>query len=149
VARIRHATPRDIKAVAGLGLEALEVNPIPNFVISKERVLEATTAVISDAGSYCAVVEDDDGTIVGAVSALVHDMMFYERRQASVLQFYCKKPGWGIKLLRDFGRWCEKRRVIKMVTFTLDGYTDKRVPILLERLGYQPDLPVYLRFMHV
>ena len=147
--RIRHATIHDLKAVAALGIEALEKNPLPNMVISRDRVLDHATVCITDAGSYCAVVEDDDGQVVGALSALTHEMMFYERRQSSVLQCYCKLKPWGLWLIKDFLRWTRSRRVIKLITFTLDSADpeeQERFAHLLERVGFAPDLPVYVRY---
>ena len=144
---IRHATIHDLKGVVALGIEALEINPIEQLVIDEDKVVEAATVILNDRGSYCGVVVDDNDQIVAAVSALVHDIMFYKRRQASVLQFYSKAPpGWGMKLIRHFIAWTKERPIIKMITFTLDGTTDPRVPIMLARLGFSPDLPVYVRY---
>lgn len=143
---IRKATPDDIHAIIELGLEALAKDAYPNLVVSKVKMYSLATECISSANNFAYVAVKDD-IIVGAVSALVHSMLFYERSQASVVQFYCKVPGQGIKLLRELMKWVDSRPVIKMVCFTLDVKADPRIGKLLIRLGLSEELPVYLKIM--
>jgi len=140
---IRPATPSDIPAITSLGLEALMNDPYPNLVISPEKVEKMAIECVSAATNFCWVAEED-GEVVAAVSALVHDMMFYERKQATVVQFYTRKSGAGIKLIREFLGWARGRRVIKMICFTLECNADPRIGKLLRRLGLSEALPVYM-----
>lgn len=143
---IRKAKPDDIQAIIDLGLEALEVNAYDNLVISKVKMFSLATDCISSSNNFAYVAVKND-IIVGAVCALVHSMLFYERSQASVIQFYCKTPGLGIKLLREFMKWTKSRPIIKMVCFTLEAKADPRLGKLLIRLGLHEELPVYLKIM--
>jgi len=143
---IRVAVPDDLEGIVALGLEALNSDPYPNLVISKDKVYAMAVECISSANHFVWVAEKD-GRIVGAVSAIVHPIMFYEKKQATVVQFYTTEPGEGIKLIREFMKWVERRPVIKMVCFTLELNSDPRIQKLLSRLGLTCALPVYLKIM--
>ena len=140
---IRKATPSDISDVARLGIEALNIGAYDNLRICKDKVLAIATECVSAPCNFCWVAEKDN-EIVGAVSALVHPMAFYERSQASVVQFYCTDPGQGVKLIRELLHWVDTRPAIKMVCFTLECKVDPRIGKLLKRLGLQNELPVYM-----
>lgn len=144
MALIRPATISDLNAVIDLGVEAMTVDPLPNMVVDRDKIRVMAVECISGPSNFCWVCEDDDGQVVGAVSAIVQDCLFYQRRQATVLQFYCKKPGQGIKLLREFLRWARGRPIIKMIVFALESGADPRIGKLLERLGLGRALPIYM-----
>lgn len=143
---IRRATPNDIKDIVALGLEALEIDAYENLIISPDKV-EAIAKECVSATCNFAWVAEKDGKVVGAVCAIVTDMLFYERKQATVVQFFCKERGEGVKLLREFMKWCESRPAIKMTCFTLEYNADHRIGLLLNRLGLKQELPVYLKMM--
>jgi len=143
---IRKATPSDIAAVVKLGMEALNRDAYEGLVISEPKVLEMATECISSASHFCWVVEKDY-KVVGAVSAMIGPMAFYERNQATVVQFSCDEPGEGLKLIREFMRWAKARRAIKMIVFTLECKADPRIGKLLERLGLDNELPVYMKVL--
>lgn len=137
---IRPATLSDVDGIAALGLEALG-NP-DGLRVSREKVYEAARECISSRTNYAGVVVQD-GEVVGALCAFVHELMFFERKQASVIQFYCKAPGEGIKLIRDFLAWARSRPMIKMIAFTLECDADPRIGKLLQRLGFDEEMPVW------
>ncbi len=143
---IRKATPSDIKGIVALGLASLEKDAYENLLISPDRVMAIAQECVSATCNFSWVAEKD-GEIVGAVCAIVTDMLFYERKQASVIQFFCEEPGDEVKLLREFMKWCESRPAIKMVCFTLEYNADPRIGLLLKRLGLTQELPVYLKMM--
>ena len=141
---IRKAAPDDIPSIMKLGLDALESDAYENLVISRTKVYSLATECVSSSSNFAWVAEKD-GEIVGAVCALAHTMLFYERSQASVVQFYCKSPGDGIKLLRELMKWFNSRPVLKMICFTLEVKADPRIGKLLNRLGLDEELPVYMK----
>ena len=143
---IRKAGPADIDGVTALGLEALENDPYEGLLIDPARVRAVAMEGITAPSNFCWVCEED-GEIVGAVTAIVTDMLFYERKQANVVQFYCKAPGEGAKLLRELMSWARGRPVIKAVLFTLEHRADPRIGKLLTRLGLEVELPVYMEVM--
>jgi hypothetical protein len=143
---IRKATPDDIDSIVALGFEALQSDPYDGLTISRVKVYNVATECVSSSNNFAWVAEKD-GEVVGAVCAIVHPIMFYEKRQASVVQYYCTDPGQGIKLLREFMRWAEGRPVIKMICFTLEINSDPRIGDLLAKLGLAGELPVYLKLI--
>ena len=139
----RQATVKDIDIVAELGVEGLENDPYENMVIDKKKVRDIARECISSPANFCWVAEED-GVVVAAVSAMVFDFMFYERKQCNVVQFWTRKSGAGAPLLRIFLKWARKRRIIKMILFTLECNVDPRVGKLLTRLGLKSELPIYV-----
>jgi hypothetical protein len=140
---IRKAVPNDIDSIVCLGIEALNKYSYPNLLIDKDKIYQIARECVSAPCNF-SWVSVTDNKVTGAVCALVHPLMFYERSQASVVQFYCKTPGEGIKLLREFLGWARSRPVIKLICFTLEGRMDPRVGKMLNRLGLKQELPVYL-----
>jgi len=139
----RPAHPMDVNEVVRLGLMALEENAYEELVIDVDKVRQVAIEGISGAQHFCWVA-DRGGRLVAAVGALVHPMTFYERNQATVVQFYATEPGTGLPLIRRFLEWARARRGIKMIQFTLEPNSDPRLPKMLERLGLKRDLPVYV-----
>jgi len=142
---IRPAKPSDTQAIVDLGLDALSKAGYENLVIDKDKVREVAIECISSSSNFAWVAEED-GKVVAAVSAVVHDMMFYERKQATVVQFYTLKPNAGLPLMREFLKWARGRRAIKVICFTLECRTDPRIGVLLERLGLQSEIPMFMEF---
>ena len=140
---LRRAKPADLDAITELGVEALNIDPFEDMVIDPGRCRRMAQMCVNDAGSF-AWVSEIDRVVVAAVLASVHDCMCYERKQASVVQFYTRVPGEGIKLIRHFFRWVEPRRAIKMVAFTLETKVDPRIGKMLSRMGLNLEMPVYL-----
>lgn len=138
---IRRAKPRDIEAVAQLGLEALKAFAYPRMVVDPDKVRAVAREVVTGAGNFCMVAEQN-GALVGAVSALVHEQLFYERRTASVVQFYSKVPRVGVRLIRIFLEWARARPGIKTIVFTVETQADPRIVRLLQRLGLTDSFPV-------
>lgn len=141
---IRKAVPNDIHAIVDFGIEVLNINPYENLSISRVKVYSMATECVSSSNNFAWIAEKND-KIVGVVGALVHPMMFYEGSQASVVQFFCKSPGNGIKLLRKLMDWIEGRHVIKMTCFSLEVRADPRIGKLLNRLGLDKELPIYIK----
>lgn len=143
---IRRATPHDVTGVSELGIEALKNDPYPSLIIDEEKVVSTARECISSPSNFC-MVSDFNGEIVAAVSSLVHQQMFYQRQQATVVQFYTRVPGEGVKLLRELKKWYMSRNGIKMICFTFETRADPRVKKLVSRIfGGSDELPV---IMHI
>jgi hypothetical protein len=140
---IRKATPADIPAIVELGLEAMNKGAYPNMVISREKIEAMARECVSSAQNFSWVAEKN-GIVGGVLCALVHDCMFYERRQATVVQFYSHLPGEGMNLLRKLKRWWQSRPGVKMIVFSLEHDADPRIGKILQRMGFFVALPVYL-----
>lgn len=144
VDRIREAKTPDIPAIVSLGRQVLEENPIPNTIISTEKLKTTAWECVHSTNNYAWVAEVD-GQVVAAVCALLQQQQVYERMQATVVQFYTTVPGWGEKLIRHFLEWAEKPKV-KAVVFMLDGNADPRIIKLLERMGFTEQMPVMVKW---
>lgn len=141
---IRKAIPADIPKAVEIAIEALSIDPYPELVISRERVTTMVTECISSAAHF-AWVSEIDGEIVGGLGALVTPMIFHERNQASVLLWYCRRPGDGAALMRQFMRWCAGRPLIKQIQYTGERGADPRVGRLAIKCGLTEQLPLYLK----
>jgi hypothetical protein len=148
---IRNATPSDIKAITELGIESLEINdPYPELRIDPYKVKDMATTVVSSASNF-AWVSEIDGEVVGAVCALSHDCMFYERKQLSVVMYYCRVPKDGGRLIKKLVKWYRKRPALKLCMFTLEAGRDpiekaksEKVGRFLIKLGLKKELPNYV-----
>lgn len=142
---IRPAQLSDIPAVERLAFEALSRDKPKNMVIDKDKIHEMAVHLASG-NKHFSWVSETDGEITGCVAALVHEMLFFERNQCSVLMYYCKSPGEGIKMLRELMRWAKSRPMIKMLEFTLERTGNERIKKLLKRLGLTESFPI---MMHI
>lgn len=140
---IRRAVPQDIPAIVSLAIEAVRPERYPYLVLSREKIGRLAVECVSSAQHFLWVAERD-GVIGGAVVAVVNEGLWFDRREACVVMFYCVLPGEGIKLLRQFLRWVAARTIIKRVVFTLEDDADPRVGKLLARLGFKRAFPVYV-----
>ncbi len=131
---IRPARIADVPEIVDLAVESVTREPLP---VRVDRAAMAETARTLIAGNqHFAWVAEDGGKVVAAVGAAAQPGFWFERLQASVLMFYCRAPGAGIALLREFARWVKARPAIKMAVFSLEPNADPRVEKLLARLGF-------------
>lgn len=140
---IRKARPDDLNAIVALGLEALSRDAYESLVPSKEGVEETARACISSAQHFCWVAEKD-GKVLGVLSAMTQPLVLYERSYANVLMWFCKVPGDGARLMREFIRWVRSRPAIKLVQYTGERGADLRIARLVERIGFGEQLPLYV-----
>jgi hypothetical protein len=142
---IHLAESKHIPGLVKLAVNALTADPIPNQRISVNRLQGlAETCVLIDY-NY-SIVSVKNGEVVAALSALVHDQLVYERKMATVVQFYTLTPGEGVKLIREFLRWARSLRKIKAIAFTLERGADPRIGSLLSKLGLNSEMPVYVEW---
>jgi len=141
---IRKAKPSDIGKIVELGIESLEKNdPYPELRISREKVKEMATEMVSGA-SHFAWVDEQDGEVVGAVCAYTSEILFHERKQADVLMYYARSPGGGGWLLKQLIRWWKGRPGIKMMSIVLEEGTDPKVGEFLTKRGLKKELRCYV-----
>lgn len=137
---IRIATPSDIPVLIELSIEALEIDPYPELVISREKVARQVTASISSAKHF-AWVSERDGKVVGGLIAIVDDMLTYERSMCVVCMWYCRVKGDGLKLMAQFMAWVRSRPMVKQVQYTNDRHMDPRIAgYLINQYGFKDDV---------
>jgi len=140
---IRNAVPADIDKIVELGIESLELNdPYPELLISEAKIRRMTVEVVSSKAHFSWVCEVD-GEVIGAVCGLSHDIMFHERKQLSVLLFYCRSASGGGFLIRKMIRWFKSRPVLKMIVMTLDGGDNPKLGALLVKMGLDKKMLCY------
>ena len=138
---IRKATPNDLIKIVDLGVEALEKTGHKGFIIDREKITAIARKCISSPSDFVWVSEIDKN-IVAAVTVSVCPMTCYIHKQASVVQFYSKKNGEGIKLIKQLIKWWESRPGLKTLVFTLECDVDERTVKLLKLLGFSFEFPV-------
>ena len=139
---IRPAALRDVPGIMDLAMEALNDDPYETWRIDRDKVKAVAIECISGASNFAWVCEEN-GEIVASVVALVHPMTFYERSQATVMQFYSRgKNGQGVRLIKEFLRWAKGRPIIKHIVFTLERNADPRIEDVLTRLGMTNKLKI-------
>ncbi len=142
---IQEAAPTHVPGMVALGKQALQENPAPRQRISYEKLTNLARECIASPNNY-AKVSVKDGEVVASVCAIVDEQMLYERKQATVVQFYTKAAGEGMKLIRDFLKWARAQRKIKSIVFMVEFGADPRIKNLLERLGLACDSPVLVEW---
>jgi len=131
---IRPAVLSDIPAIVDIAVESVSNDPLP---VKVDKGSMADTARDAIAGNqHFLWVSEVDGQVVGAVCAVSEKSFWYERQQCSVLLYYTRVPGEGIKLLRELARWIKSRPVIKVAVMELEPGCDPRLIKFLQRIGF-------------
>lgn len=130
---IRKATPGDVQAIVDLAVESVSKNPLP--VIIDQKAMRDTAIQCMGPAHFC-YVSDVEGQVVGCVAACVQPSFWYQRSTCSVLLYYCRVPGDGLRLLRRFADWVKSRTAIKVAIVELEPDTDTRLIQFLKRLGF-------------
>ena len=137
---IRIANPSDIPALIELSVEALQIDPYPELVISRENIAKQVTACVSSAKQFAWVSSRND-VVVGGLIAIVDSMLCFERSQATVCMWYLRKKGDGLKLMDKFIEWTETRPMIKQIQYTNDRHMDPRIAEYMQRKhGFSSDV---------
>ncbi len=133
---IRKAKTSDVKLVSVLAHRVAK-ECYPNLLPNKDSIHDAVTACISSPAHYSLVSCDDSGKVTGAIGVMVSDMLWAERKSASVVMFYAEVPGDGMKMLRQFIEWARGRRAIKAIGFMVDFGNKGRIGKLIKRAGLE------------
>lgn len=130
---IRKAKPQDIPSIVDIAVESVSQNPIP---VRIDREAMADEARIALNPAHFLWVSEIDGKIVAAFCAMVSHSFWFRGKTASVLLYYTRVPGEGIKLIREFSRWVKSRSGIKVVAWEFEPETDPRLIKFVKRLGF-------------
>jgi len=130
---IRRAVPADIGPVIELAIESVSRDPLP-VRVSREAMRDTGRTLM--APSHFFWVAEQGGRIVAAVAACVQPSFWFERAQCSVLLYYSRVRGAGVRLLREFARWVRSRPTIKVAVIELEPGVDPRLVRLMKRMGF-------------
>jgi len=131
---IRPATLSDIAAIADIAVESVSIDPLP-VRVDPDSIKDTIKEAVSS-NQHFVWVSEIDGKVVAAVGAMSERSFWYERQQCSVMLYYTRVPGEGIKLLRELGRWIKSRPVIKVAVMELEPNADPRLINFLGRIGF-------------
>ena len=130
---IRKGIPSDVEAIVEIAIESVSRNPIP--VIIDRKAIKAQVIECMGPAHFC-WVSVIDGEVVGAVGAYVQPSFWHQRNVCSVLLYYTRVPGEGLKLIRQFARWVKDRPAIKVAVIEFEPETDPRLIRWMRRLGF-------------
>jgi hypothetical protein len=131
---IRAATLADVPAIVDIAVESVSQNPLPVRICRDSMAETAREAIAGN--QHFVWVSEIDGEVVAAVGAMSERSFWYERQQCSVMLYYTRVPGEGVKLLREFGKWVKSRPVIKVAVIEMEPDTDPRLLKLMGRIGF-------------
>jgi len=131
---IRAATLADVPAIVDIAVESVSQNPLPVRICRDSMAETAKEAIAGN--QHFVWVSEIDGEVVAAVGAMSERSFWYERQQCSVMLYYTRVPGEGVKLLREFGKWVKSRPVIKVAVIEMEPDTDPRLLKLMGRIGF-------------
>ena len=140
---IRKATAADIPRLVELSIDILKIDQYEQLVIDPERVRDEVEDCVTDPTGFAWVSENKDG-IQGGLGAIVLPMPHYERKQCQIVMLYCKIPGDGARLLREFMKWMKTKPMIRQVLYLAERGADPRIGKLIYRLGFKEALSMYV-----
>jgi len=130
--RSRPATLKDLSAVVIIALTEAEKFPVRP---DKKKIKQLVTESISTKSNFCWVSEEE-GKVTGALVAISHQGLWFERKHLSILLLTTTTKGAGISMLREMLAWVKTSGAIKVVT--TDFIVPPRMAVLLTRLGLRP-----------
>lgn len=131
---IRKATHADIGQLLDLSCESVARDPLP-VKVDRDGMRQMAMQVIGNPAHFAWVAEKD-GALTAAVAAVVQPGFWFKGLQASVILFYAREAGEGVRLIREFARWVKSRSGIKLAVFELEPGADERIERLVSRLGF-------------
>ena len=99
------------------------VNALADVFINTvaDKIISQALALISDwRNSFHLAAFDRTGEVIGAVAATVHEMPWFERCEAHVIQFRALDVWVGMRLLREMKRWADADMRIRRVVWVLE-----------------------------
>ena len=137
---IREAKQTDIPDLIPLAIEALKSDSYPELKIDQSRVFTQITACVVSRQHFCWVSEQD-GEIVGGLGAIVAPQAVYEGNHAIIFGWYCRKPGDGLKLMKQFLNWVQEKKNVHSIEYSLPKKDRERISKVVKRLGFRTPVP--------
>lgn len=142
---IRPATLSDIYAIEGIA--ASEALKYPELKIDSKKVRHLITTAISSAKHFCWVSVDDNDEVYGALAGISSENLWAQRQNCIVALWYSAIHGDGVRLMKEFLKWVDTRRIIRVAGIVPDNNEiDPRVWQLAERLGFRKHGGAYLLY---
>jgi hypothetical protein len=130
----RRVTEADIANIAAFAIAGLRAHLYPLWV-STEKVLHVVRHFINTKRDFQLAAFDGD-QIVGAIGAVVTEMLFFERCEATVLIFRATQPGVGAALILEMQAWADEDMRIRRVQFPCEFDATRAMPRYLRMHGF-------------
>ena len=129
----RKAKPSDVDAIVDLAVESVSRDQIP-VVVDRQAMRDSAMRNLNPA--HFMWVTELDGKVVAAVAALVQPIFWGKGLQMSVLLYYSRVKGAGIKLLRKLAEWMKGRHGIKIGIIELEPGARRGLIRFMKSLGF-------------
>ena len=142
---IRPATLADVEAI--WRISEFEARRYINLKQDTKKIRDGIVQAISSARHFCWVSVDMQNQVQGALIGLTSNNLWAQRKNCIVALWACVIEGDGAKLLREFKRWVQSRRAIRVAGLVPDSdHIDQRAYLIAERLGFRKCGGAYLLY---
>lgn len=142
---IRPAILADVSAIYSVAW--YEAQRYEKLLPDAKKMRHGITAAISSAKHFCWVSVDDEGVLSGALIGLSSGNLWAQRDNCLVALWKSEIVGDGRKLMREFLKWVDTRRIIRVAGLVPDNnHVDPLVWSLAERLGFRKHGGAYLLY---
>lgn len=141
---IRPATLADIDAIFRLAFKDVQSYVLlrPDYKKMRKGIMMS----ISGANHF-SWVSENAGKVNGVLIGLTSDNLWAQRKNCFVAFWKAEVAGDGAKLLREFKRWVQSRRIIRVAGFVPDSnHIDMRAYDLAQRIGFRRCGGAYLLY---
>jgi hypothetical protein len=133
---VREAKKSDFEFCVALGIEFAEVSKCSHGLSISRRKIEEFTNTVIENPNWISLVLEDEGEIKGIFTAAIIQTFFSEDIIAQELVWYVKEfSKEGLKLLFEFEKQCEERKVQKIVLGYKHSFVDMKK--IYTRMGYR------------
>jgi hypothetical protein len=133
---IRPAILADVEAIIAIG--EVEACAYPRLKPDFKKMRKLVTMAISSAKHFCWVSEDQSGNVTGTLVGVSSENLWAQRQNCIVALWKSEIVGDGRRLMKEFLKWVDTRRIIRMAGIVPDSnQTDPRAWKLMERLGFR------------
>lgn len=142
---IRPATLADVEAIWRIGV--YETRVYKELKPDTKKIRNSIIQAISSASHFAWVSVDVHNDVQGALIGLTSGNLWAQRKNCLVALWSSYIAGDGAKLLREFKRWVQSRRVIRVAGLVPDSENiDTRAYDLAERIGFRRCGGTYLLY---
>jgi hypothetical protein len=132
---IRPAVLADVNAIIDIAMVQTEMYSM--LKPDREKIRKGIVLSISSAKHFCWVSEAA-GKVSGALVAVSSDNLWAQRQNCLVALWVASVVGDGRKMLKEFLKWVDSRRIIRVAGFVPDtDEIDSRAWRLIERFGFR------------
>lgn len=124
----------EVQQLADFAIEGMRAERYP-LRVARHQVV-AVIDWIRTSTNHFGLAAVQDGCIVGAIAAMVSEMLFFERWEAHVVMCRAVVPGTGRHLIAAMKQWADSEVKIRRVHFPIEEGADPRMARLLARYGF-------------